>query len=68
MTKSGSGFSEDQVAEFQEAFALFDTRGDGMIPVIVSFTYILGSLIFPYRAYGKFGQISYFNRFCLCIN
>jgi len=32
MTKSGSGFSEDQVAEFQEAFALFDTRGDGMIP------------------------------------
>ena len=35
MTKSGSGFTEDQVAEFQEAFALFDTRGDGMIPVIV---------------------------------
>ena len=34
MTKSGSGFTEDQVAEFQEAFALFDTRGDGMIPVI----------------------------------
>ena len=33
MTKSGSGFTEDQVAEFQEAFALFDTRGDGMIPV-----------------------------------
>jgi len=32
MTKSGSGFTEDQVAEFQEAFALFDTRGDGMIP------------------------------------
>ena len=28
-----SGFSEDQIAEFQEAFALFDTRGDGMIPV-----------------------------------
>ena len=40
MTKSGSGFSEDQVAEFQEAFALFDTRGDGMIPVIVSLTYL----------------------------
>ena len=35
MTKSGSGFTEDQVAEFQEAFALFDTRGDGMIPVTV---------------------------------
>ena len=33
MSKSGSGFTEDQVAEFQEAFALFDTRGDGMIPV-----------------------------------
>jgi len=32
MSKSGSGFTEDQVAEFQEAFALFDTRGDGMIP------------------------------------
>ena len=40
MTKSGSGFSEDQVAEFQEAFALFDTRGDGMIPVIVSLTFL----------------------------
>ena len=30
-----SGFSEDQIAEFQEAFALFDTRGDGMIPVSI---------------------------------
>ncbi len=28
-----SPFSEDQIAEFQEAFMLFDTRGDGMIPV-----------------------------------
>ena len=36
MSKSGSGFTEDQVAEFQEAFALFDTRGDGMIPVTIS--------------------------------
>ena len=26
-------FSEDQVAEFQEVFLLFDTRGDGMIQV-----------------------------------
>ncbi|TRY66978.1 hypothetical protein TCAL_05972 [Tigriopus californicus] len=25
-------FSEDQIAEFQEAFMLFDTKGDGMIP------------------------------------
>ena len=31
MTKSG--FSEDQIAEFQEAFMLFDTKGDGKIPV-----------------------------------
>ena len=27
-----SGFSEDAVAEFQETFMLFDTKGDGMIP------------------------------------
>lgn len=27
------GFSEDQKAEFQEAFMLFDTKGDGKIPV-----------------------------------
>lgn len=27
-----SSFSEDQIAEFQEAFMLFDTKGDGMIP------------------------------------
>ncbi len=26
-------FSEDQIGEFQEAFMLFDTLGDGMIPV-----------------------------------
>lgn len=26
-------FSEDQVSEFQDAFLLFDTRGDGMIQV-----------------------------------
>jgi myosin light chain 6 len=25
-------FTEDQIADFQEAFLLFDTRGDGMIP------------------------------------
>merc|ERR1712001_410253 len=30
-----SGFSEDQLAEFQETFLLFDTRGDGMIPTTV---------------------------------
>jgi len=29
---SGTGFTEDQIAEFQETFMLFDTRGDGMIP------------------------------------
>ena len=40
MTKSGSGFTEDQVAEFQEAFALFDTRGDGMIPVIILISHL----------------------------
>eukprot|EP00095_Tigriopus_kingsejongensis_P001776 maker-scaffold339_size202159-snap-gene-1.26 protein:Tk01776 transcript:maker-scaffold339_size202159-snap-gene-1.26-mRNA-1 annotation:"myosin-2 essential light chain" len=31
---SGSSpFTEDQIGEFQEAFMLFDTKGDGMIPV-----------------------------------
>merc|ERR1712141_709780 len=27
-----SAFNEDQIAEFQEVFTLFDTIGDGMIP------------------------------------
>ena len=26
-------FSEDQIAEFQETFLLYDQRGDGKIPV-----------------------------------
>ena len=26
-------FNEDQIAEFQEAFLLYDQRGDGKIPV-----------------------------------
>merc|ERR1712048_601280 len=26
------GFTEDQIGEYQETFALFDTRGDGTIP------------------------------------
>jgi len=25
-------YSEDQIAEFQEVFMLFDTKGDGMVP------------------------------------
>lgn len=29
----GAQFSEDQIAEFQEAFLLYDQRGDGKIPV-----------------------------------
>ena len=29
----GGSFTEDQIADFQEAFQLFDTKGDGMIPV-----------------------------------
>jgi hypothetical protein len=33
MSGKSKDFSEDQIAEFQEAFQLFDTRGDGMIPV-----------------------------------
>jgi myosin light chain 6 len=32
MSGKSKDFSEDQIAEFQEAFQLFDTRGDGMIP------------------------------------
>ena len=28
-----SSFSEDLIGEFQEAFMLFDTKGDGMVPV-----------------------------------
>ena len=31
---SKTSFTEDQIGEFQETFMLFDTRGDGMIPVI----------------------------------
>jgi len=30
-------FTEDQIDEFQEVFRLFDTKGDGMIPVIDTF-------------------------------
>ena len=30
---SSRQFSEDQIAEFQEAFLLYDQRGDGKIPV-----------------------------------
>jgi Ca2+-binding EF-hand superfamily protein len=29
------GFTEDQLADFQEAFLLFDTKGDGKIPVSI---------------------------------
>ena len=29
----GIQFNEDQIAEFQEAFLLYDNRGDGRIPV-----------------------------------
>ena len=29
----GIQFNEDQIAEFQEAFLLYDNRGDGKIPV-----------------------------------
>ncbi|XP_023338145.1 myosin-2 essential light chain [Eurytemora carolleeae] len=29
----GVQFSDDQIAEFQEAFVLYDKRGDGKIPV-----------------------------------
>jgi Ca2+-binding EF-hand superfamily protein len=28
-----TGFTEDQLADFQEAFLLFDTKGDSKIPV-----------------------------------
>ena len=38
---SGTGFTEDQIAEFQETFMLFDTRGDGMIPVSTYRIYLL---------------------------
>lgn len=31
-SKGGVSFSDDQIADFQEAFMLFDTKGDGMIP------------------------------------
>ena len=32
-----SSFSEDLIGEFQEAFMLFDTKGDGMIPVCTNY-------------------------------
>jgi len=28
-----AGFSEDQIGDFQEAFSLFDNRGDGKINI-----------------------------------
>jgi hypothetical protein len=34
------GFTEDQLADFQEAFLLFDTKGDVRIPVSVP-SYVL---------------------------
>ncbi len=33
-----NSFSENQIAEFQEAFMLFDTIGDGRIPVRLTIT------------------------------
>jgi Ca2+-binding EF-hand superfamily protein len=33
MSAVGQQFTEDQIEEFQEAFVLYDTRGDGTIPV-----------------------------------
>ncbi|VVC98471.1 unnamed protein product [Leptidea sinapis] len=33
MVPKRAGYSEDQIAEFQEAFQLFDSRGDGKIHV-----------------------------------
>jgi len=32
MSGKTQSFSEDMIAEFQEAFMLFDTKGDGMVP------------------------------------
>jgi hypothetical protein len=32
------GFTEDQLADFQEAFLLFDNKGDGRIPVSVLYS------------------------------
>jgi Ca2+-binding EF-hand superfamily protein len=32
------GFTEDQLADFQEAFLLFDNKGDGRIPVCVLYS------------------------------
>ncbi len=33
MSALSTSFNEDQMAEFQEAFLLFDNHGDGRIPV-----------------------------------
>ena len=39
-----SAFNEDQIAEFQEVFSLFDTVGDGMIPVRnLNFLFAIGT-------------------------
>ena len=37
-------FTEDQIDEFQEVFRLFDTKGDGMIPVIVHIVFLIEQL------------------------
>jgi hypothetical protein len=39
--------TDDQIAEFKEAFSLFDKDGDGMIPFIFRFV-VSKSLLFVY--------------------
>ena len=46
---SGTGFTEDQIAEFQETFMLLDTRGDGMIPVS-TYSFMPTHLLFFHRS------------------
>ena len=35
MPSKDQGFTEDQVEDFKEVFQLFDTKGDGLIQVLI---------------------------------
>ena len=41
MPAKDQGFTEDQIEDFKEVFQLFDTKGDGLIQVRFTFTFLL---------------------------
>ena len=41
MPAKDQGFTEDQIEDFKEVFQLFDTKGDGLIQVRFTFTFLI---------------------------